>query len=286
MQAPADLAGATVLRYVTDKIRLPLNNTDYARDINGDGKADNRLGDVVGLLATYVELQAQLDSSNVKGDGLNLFSLTTVDPAAVDDPGAQVTIYNANRQENPDFSGKGKFSVDKSVKAAKFAAALKGGAFLSPAPKTQAAPATANLRIFLSPTVSVALPVVGAWLSFTANPTTLTSGQLNGALTRKDADDLLIPALARSLDEFAQVNPCEENCKTVRSLFDTSKDGRISLDEVRANALVKNLLAPDLDLFDTKGVWKPNPKANPTDAERDSISVGVGFHGVRATFTE
>ena len=54
-------------------------------------------------------------------------------------------------------------------------------------------------------------------------------------------------------------------------MFDANQDGVITEEELRGNAIIQSLLAPDLDLLEDDGV-------------PESISLGVGFACVGATF--
>ena len=62
-------------------------------------------------------------------------------------------------------------------------------------------------------------------------------------------------------------------------LFDANTDGTITAKELRTNALIMSLLAPDLDLFDSAGIYNPR-----VDGVNDSLSFGVGFTAVGAVF--
>jgi len=66
----------------------------------------------------------------------------------------------------------------------------------------------------------------------------------------------------------------------VESLFDADHDGTITVEEVRESPVIQQLLAPDLDLLDAAGAFRPD-----ADGVRESLSVGVGFSCVKGTFT-
>src|SRR5262249_31958077 len=54
---------------------------------------------------------------------------------------------------------------------------------------------------------------------------------------------------------------------------DTNRDGAISRDEFAADAILENILAPDVQLF-TDGSWQPRP----FNGDRDSLSFGFASH--------
>ena len=57
-------------------------------------------------------------------------------------------------------------------------------------------------------------------------------------------------------------------------------DCRIDPCEVAENSIIKKVLAPDVQIFDANGNYAPN-KQNTTP---DSMSVGLGFTAVQASF--
>ena len=64
-------------------------------------------------------------------------------------------------------------------------------------------------------------------------------------------------------------------------------DCAVTLEELGNNSLISSLLAPDVDLFDCSGgEWPTGCCFDPrVDGVKDSLSVGLGFTGVGATFT-
>src|SRR5947208_2255165 len=78
--AGGDASGLKPFRYVTDAITLPPSKSFYGADLNGDGKKDNQLGNIVSALTSInIDLQAQQDAAIKVGDGLKLFSFSTID---------------------------------------------------------------------------------------------------------------------------------------------------------------------------------------------------------------
>jgi hypothetical protein len=55
---------------------------------------------------------------------------------------------------------------------------------------------------------------------------------------------------------------------------------KIDICEVATSGLIQNVLAPDVQMFDAAGNYHPNP----TNANKDSLSIGLGFTAVPATF--
>ena len=73
---------------------------------------------------------------------------------------------------------------------------------------------------------------------------------------------------------------CGTTCRNPNGTCAVKSDGRISYCEVSTNAIIKNVLAPDVDLFDTAGNYRPNP----ANTDKDSLSVGFAFIAVGAKF--
>jgi hypothetical protein len=293
MGGPKDMAGGDLTMpgamsygFVSKTITLPMAPTDYAVDLNGDGKAENQLGNIVqGVSLAMIDLQAQEAASISAGTGLELFSFNTADSSFLNDPNATVDVYLAQPLANPKFDGTDVLNVDKSAPAGHVVGPLKTGAFVSTDPKTLTAPPVVYLSIPVYTNTTVNLPLQGAWLRFTPTSNGLTSGQLNGAVKKTDVDKILVPALAATFTTIAMTMPCDMSCMTVQSMFDiggcTNPDGtmavkgdnKIDICEVTSNVLLQSLLNPDVALFDSAGNWKPDP----TNANKDCLSLGVAF---------
>jgi hypothetical protein len=72
--------------------------------------------------------------------------------------------------------------------------------------------------------------------------------------------------------------------KTVLELLDKNPvDGNVTASEIENNTLIQSLLASDIDLLDANGTYQSDPAKR--DGEKDSLSIGIGFTTVKATFT-
>lgn len=295
--APADLRGdllppgpdlaypGKLHRYVLGELRLPQTATDYTFAPNHDGFPHNQLARVVNaLFLKNVQLQPALAVAlTIDGTALHLLTLGTTDPNLLSDRAALARFAVARAQKRPDLSGAGSFTIDLAEPRGMLAGELLAGTFVGADPSTLPAAPTAPLRIPLGATQTVTLPLVGAHLAFVAGEAGLMKGELHGAITKADLDALFIPALAANLTLVAQKPTCDADCQNVRALFDTSpKNGTIAPDEVRGNPALYPLLVPDVDLFDAKGAWSPNPR----NTDPDSFSIGIGFTAVKAAFAD
>ena len=73
------------------------------------------------------------------------------------------------------------------------------------------------------------------------------------------------------------------DCLAARKFYDINQDGKIDRFDLTDNGSpLKNLLRPDVQLFDANGRFAPNMST----ASADSLSIGIGFTAKRAFFAE
>lgn len=265
-------------RFVSNAITLPAHASDFAIDLDGNGSVDNQLGAVFAALASQgLDLQGEQTAVIASGKGLELFRLQASDPTLGDDPTSIVTLYRAVDTASPDFSGSGSFVVDGNQGTLDLAGVLSNGTFTSNPPPTGVPPGALPIHLAFLQDVKL----IDAHVKFSASPTGLVQGQIDGAVTGNDINNVVIPNLAQYLDAIAKQNPCSSQCTSVKQMFDANNDGSITAQEVQSNSLLQALLAPDVDLLDASGNLDPNPN----QASPDSVSVGIGFTAVKASFT-
>jgi hypothetical protein len=289
-----DVTSATgmVYPFVFSKIVLPRSNAQFAIDLNGDGQPDNQFGKVVDALAGYSNPQAASDDGITRGATLELIGVQTADLQNSTMAGA--ALQPAQSMAAPDFSGKGMFTVDAAQPAAQLFGRLSGGALRTNDPITTAHPVSTVVRVELAVGVDpVALKLNGAHVQATVSSTGLTQGELHGSVLKADFDNAMIPATAKLLTLQVQANPLSTTTFLVESIFDiggcTNPDGspamagdqRIDPCEVAQNAQIQSLFAPDVQIFSADGTtYAPNPQ----NAHKDSVSMGLGFTAVPASF--
>jgi len=295
-------AGATAARYVWNAMTVPLTASDFAYDLNGDGRADNQLGNIAGALAGQgFDLQAGIDGAITGGQSITLVAESSKDASFGDDACATSTMYAGTPTASPDYSGAGHFTIDAAATVGHFTGPIAAARFTSePSPAFAKVPSVVryDLPLFGSSPVDL----VGARITYVrAANGTVTGGQLNGAIRQYDIDHELVPAIAGALNLQVHTNPSSSSSMQILAIFDTggatdpacgstcknldgscavAKDGNITDCEVGTNGIIRNVLAPDVQLFDAAGNYHPNP-ANTT---KDSLSVGIGFTAVGATF--
>lgn len=299
-QVEIDPAG-THTQYVVSELVVPGNAsqaTNVALDLDGDGLKDNALGGLLGSLATTagLDLQSTVDEQlaaasfvllasvkatdlvNANGVGTYVFFGENPSPAACTDPADLSTC-------GKHFSGSASFDIAaNSPSDAVIAGTLAGGALL-------AGPGTVSIELPLGTGAPLQLDLIAAHLDVGVSATGLTSGKLGGAITADDVDNKLMPAVATLVADLIaeSCTPAGADCgctegsagASVLDFFDSNSDCAVPLAELMENSLIDATLRnPDLDLLiDATGEFSPN-----TDGIEDSLSIGVGFSAVAATF--
>lgn len=284
-------------RFVTNQILLPLQRSDYAIDLNGDGHVDNQLGNVIGALAGQnLDSQAAMNAAVAAGDALLLVDETSNDAAFAADPSCgRAGAQQAAAHASPDFTGSGTFTPDGASMRGAFGGAIAGGLFDATQPASMTTPVELDVKLAIGPGL-VKLHVVGAHLSFTYASGKLTGGKLQGVVRAADVTNVVVPTLASELNDDVQTDPSSDQSKQLLQIFDVggctagstnfdgttaaSNDGKIAVCEVAGSSIVSSVLAPDVQMFDAAGNYHPNP-ANTT---HDAFSLAVAFTAVGATF--
>lgn len=307
-------------QYVATSFLLPTSESDYAYDLNGSGKRRNQLGRILTLLSQEgLTLQPSFDIAIVEGIVSVLFSLQSVDPALRTDPGALLTYFTGkpgtgmlatDKSGNyildggcrgcPDFSGAGTFAVQPGTSGAPFPGTLATGHFASDNPATTRHPVTIEVKVSIGPGQDpLTLVINGAHLELDTDTATpgrfgLRSGILVGSVKSSDVDKNVIPAVATLLTQSVQQAPGTPSSKQILAFFDNghctnpngtmakAKDNVIDPCEVAQSPIIQTVLAPDVQIYDASGNYAPSPQnKNP-----DSLSVGLGWSAVQASFVQ
>ena len=294
----------------------PTLQNEYAMNIDGDpqDRGDNALGGVLATLALQdVDLQTPIDENIASGDIILLADVQATSLTQAAGVGLQIL-----RGENPDpaacgtASGAcvegacataGEICVDDMCTPCSLH--LEGGATFDIAPDSPAdsvmagniiggaftgGPGTVQIQLSLDATAPpITLNLKGARSEVTVAADGTVSGKLGGAITKEDIDTQVVPGVA-NLAMNAIANDCDpemEPCCPEGStggqfamLFDADDNCEITLEEVQTNTIVTSVLQPDLDLFDADGNFNPR-----VDDGKDSLSLGVGYTTVTASFT-
>ncbi len=305
--------GTNKAQYVVNAVMVPEQRSDFAIDLNGDGRVDNQLGNIIGALSGQgLDVQSGVNMATADGTLVLLMSEASSDATFQSDSCATSVVQIGQSTTNPDFSGMGHFTIDSTQQGGTFNGPIKVGKFTSAQPSTTKDPVTVAIELpLVAGATPVLLKVQGAYLQYTRSASgMITGGQLNGGIKASDVQMNIIPAVAMILSgKLMNDNPQTSTDMQIASIFDNggkadpvncastmtcqnptygprpgmcaaAKDNIIDTCEVSTAGLIQNVLAPDVQLFDASGNYAPN-KDNTT---KDSLSVGLAFTAVGAVF--
>lgn len=279
--------------YVVSSIALPIDSTTsnaYGADLDGDATIDNQLGAVLAALASgaAIDFNAYAAETVARGDVLLLADLQA---SALDDAGnAGFTLFRgANPSPAPcldasdlvcgrHLTGSGSFDIEVGSRTdARVIGEIDGGAFATSSP--------GELLVSLpigAESVDLTLELGRVEIT-TVSAGSLQSGTIAGAISGAEVGSAFIPALHGMIQEIITQDctggappacGCMANSsgESLLSLFDENTDCAVPLAELEASATLASLLAPDVD--------------TDADGTSDSLSLGIGFTAVGATFTQ
>lgn len=259
------------LQVIVSTIALPsstLLSQTYAFDIDGDGKVDNGLGSVLGLLGTIgvtVSLDATINAQISSGTLLILGEF--LGSSIVTDPNLLVQLHaGADTDSNPqnNLTGSGVLTVATgSPKNSILKGQVATGALT-------AGPADIPMLLPFSLGAALVANVKKAQMKGTLSSAGVANGVMGGAIPQTEVVNTLLPAVASQINHMYNDPLMDASVKaTIKLIFDVNGDGVVSTAEVMGNALVTTFLAPDVDT-DKNGT-------------KDALSFGLGFTAVPCT---
>ncbi len=289
-------------KFVANTLSVPQSRMDYALDLNGDQKADNQLGNIIGALTQQgLDTQKGVNDAVTAGNVILLMNVTG--DSITDSTCASVEASAGKSMMMPDFSGNGTFTKDTTIGGGTFKGKITNGTFDSNSPVTTTNPATLTLQLpLVAGATPVSLKITGGHLKFTKTGDNVMNGQINGAIKKTDVDGEIIPSVAKLLSDRIAADPtgstnmqilslfdnggvdegCMGGCKNADNTCGVKNDKKIQVCEVATNSIIKNVLAPDVDLFEDAAntVYKPNKD----NTGKDSLSLGLKFSAVKANY--
>jgi hypothetical protein len=268
--------GGAARGYVTSKMDLASTQAEaraIAFDLDGDpeGRLENRLGEVLAVTSQAgLDLQGGLNEALGAGRVVLLHSLQA-DDLAGSSPANWRVLIGEDVAPPLDLSGAGEFVVapgappGTGVPGTVVAGHFSGG------------PGTIQIEIAVHPAVSFVLELVGVRIEADVSEDGCRAGRIGGGLTQDEIDGALIPGLALTLQATIEEDPEGQLANQLLSLYDEDGDGRLSVEDLRANSLVASLVAPDVDLLDAGGAFHPL-----IDGVSDSLSFAFELECVRA----
>jgi hypothetical protein len=293
---------------VANMVTVPTDRNMFALDLNGDGRVDNQLGNIIGALTQQgIDSQLTIRDAVIAGSDIILFDQGSNDPFFNFDSCASLTLLTGLATALPPaYNGTDVFTIDNSVAPTFLAGPIGAGRFDSVNVTPTLQPLTATVKLPFAGTL-IPVPLVGVRVSLrpSTTPGIAMTGQINGAIRNSDVQGVVVPAIARALTAQVTANPNLPSSQSILSLFDSggtrdlscpatdpgcrnpdgtcarARDNIISTCEVGTSGLIQNVLAPDVQLFSDDGsVYQPNRD----NTHKDSLSVGLGVTLVNASF--
>lgn len=290
MMDDGGVAPGTPRRYVMSAQQLPTTNNearDLGLDLDADGTPDNALGMMVATMAAQgFDVQADADRAVDRGEILMLAELRAVSLLGAEM--ASFTLFSGdNAQPSPctsstdticarHLTGSGIFDVAlDSARDTPLLGAIRGGELV-------VGPGQLRLETTFMSSTPITFDLIGARVHVTALADgSLGGGRIGGAVTQSELDAKIFPQMQQAgmaaiqQDCTMLSDPLSCGCASSSTgeswinLFDSAPaDCAVSVTEIKNNALVQSLFAPDVMIEGQQGT-----------------SIGVGFSAVRATFT-
>jgi hypothetical protein len=269
----------TSIRYhfVTNKLLVPTTQEQaqvFALNIDEDPQQhpDNLFGELLTMLLSAspaLELQPTVDQAVDAGQIITLHLLQVDDP--VNDSSAMWSIFQGQKTLSaPSFNGTDRFTLDPVAPTNSLVAgSLTNGHFTG-------GPGTARAQIALMGML-VEVDLIGVRLEADVSAQGCANGKLGGGVTVDEFNAKLLPSLADGLTQVVKADIT--GASALAQLFDLDRNAVITVQELKNNLLLKIAISPDLDLLDASGKFNPRQ-----DGVKDSLSVGLGFTCVPATF--
>jgi hypothetical protein len=267
------LRGNLRRRFVLESFTLPRDRTEHTVDLNDDGDPDNQLGNIVGFLVQAgIPAQQVVDDAIADGRFRPVLVSTTTDPS-----------YRLAEGSGVEFA------------SGLFCGTARNGLYGSDDGISEERPVEFFLALpFFDDAV---MRITSGRILFSIQGTRI-SGRLNGAIAPDVLAAIAHPSVARRLTDEIRRDPRASFVMQTLSLFDNggldegcmggcrNSDGTcgtkmnrvIETCEVSTNSIVKNIGAPDVDLFDEELRYRPDRD----NRGKDSVSMGVAFTAVEA----
>ncbi len=284
----ADGGVAPTYQYVLDAIDVPENSDqaeDLGMDLDGDGSIDNQIGNIIGALVSVGgglgEVQQRTARAVDEGGTITLAQLWPCStgafatyhganprPAACDGAGDTVCRHH--------LDGTGAFDIAAGTPTSQQVVGTTSGDVFTGGPGELALP----LALFGGEPALLTLTHAQVRLDG-VSADGFATGTIAGGIPEEQVQAALVPAVyagvsAQIASECTGVGldcGCEPSSTavTLLGIFDVDNDCAVTLPEIQDNPLIATLLGSDLD--------------TDADGTADALSIGVGVHAVRASFT-
>jgi hypothetical protein len=304
---------------VTATVTVPTSRTDFSIDLNGDGRQDNQLGNIIGaLIGQNLDVQMGVNDAVNSGQLIILATENSADATFKTDTCASTSLALGSLPAGttkPDYTGMGTFTSNGSA-GGTLAGPITAGKFNSSSPVTTKSPVSVTIKLpLIAGADPITLDVQGAHLQYTRDSSgNVTGGQLHGVIPNSKVQSVIVPNVASLLttkvndpaggatsgtindifnnggtpDPSCSAGTCKNpdgTCATNKATEMAANPSKpvwtISPCEVSTSGIIKNVLSPDVQMFAADGTtWSPNAD----NKNKDSLSLGIGFTMVPAKF--
>lgn len=264
-------------QFVTNRLLIPTTQAQVeasALNIDGDPqqRPDNLVGELLTLLtstAPGLAIQSTVDQAVNSGQLVSLHIVKAGD--LVNAQGVSWSIYQGQKTKSaPSFDGSDKFALDPTAPVTlPIIGTLTNGHF-------SGGPGSARIQVFLMGQ-PVEVDLIGVRLEADLSVLGCSNGKLGGAVTVDEFRKNILPSITDGLNQIIKTD--QDLANTLLPVFDSDRNGIITVQEIENNPLLMLVAAPDLDLLDASGKFNPDQ-----DGVKDSYSIGLGFTCVPATF--
>jgi hypothetical protein len=281
--------------YVIDSLEIPTTNAEAQQiglDVDGDGEVDNQLGAIVALLSSNgADINATVTEQIDRGE---LIHLADLQAQALDNAESSALYVWTGANPVPDpclgltdtvcrqhLLGSGSFDVTSTAPAD----AMIFGDVRTWHYSGSRGTVTLEIPLFISDT-ALTMQLIDARAEVEVSESALLEGRLAGAVTATYLEEEVLPQLVTVLGALVAedcTGTAPDCCiagtdgEAVLGYFDTDDSCTVSLAELQDSVLLDSVLAPDVDLLDEEGL-------SGRDGVLDSVSLGVGFTAVRASY--
>jgi hypothetical protein len=297
-------APGTSYKLVMNKLTLPSSSGSgaFLYDYDGDGRAENQLKNLISTVSLAgLDIQTTLQNAVTSGQLINLVALKSSSTDSSSCVG--VSLNQGKPGPTPRFDGTDTFMPAMAM-GSPLGGTLSSGRLVTTDSRSLKADTEAQFSLQISlGSGLVTLPLRGVHVEGTLQSSgslrTMSSGVLHGVVAKSDIERKLMPALADQITQMINSDPYSSTSQTIIGLFE-SKTAPVSVnkcmtmsrccrlspatcvilpEEVSASP-IGGVIAPDVEVLDAAGKWKPVPGGKNYNA----MSVGMGFTAISAWF--
>jgi hypothetical protein len=310
----ADKVTGSDSKLASDSLVLPKSTggKTYSYDFDGDGKPENQLKNLANVISlSGLDVQKSIDDTVASGNAVILSDLKAADLMNATCGSITMGLAKAPAMgaPNPKFDGTDTFQLGDGTNVTLYGA-ITAGKLSTTASKDQTPANEGKIDLVLPLGMGMALPLSlrGAHVEGTVvmegGVLKIKDGAIHGVLAQADIDGKIVPLVADMLTGLihndTKMGVPGDTAKAIIGLFE-QKTGAASMAKCSANMMdccrtnpatckilpqevkessIGGVLAPDVQVLDAQGNWKPVAGGKMYNA----MSVGIGFTSVKASF--